>query len=139
MTLESLYLLVTEAIERAEGLEDLGAPSAREAHFEVSLIEEEIATLVPGTETEGAIARRGAVRHATTARAYERAGELVARFLAEEAMPGELREELIELSARGDAMIEARYPRVTARLGVAEIRRVAAAFYRQGMPFPVAG
>lgn len=139
MDLDSLYLLVTEAIERAEGLDDLGAPDARQAHLSVSLIEERIATLVPGSEIEGAVARRGAARHATAAGAYERAAELVARFLAEDAVGDELRRELTDLAASGDALIEARYPRVAARFGPAEIRRVAAAFYGQGMPFPVAG
>jgi hypothetical protein len=138
MDRDSLYLLVTEAIERAESLEDLGAPGARGAHLDVSLIEERIAALVPASEVEGAVARRGAVRHAVAAGAYARAKGLMARFVAETAAPAELQRELRELLAAADAAIGARYPRAVAHFGLAEIRRVAAEFYGQGMPFPVA-
>jgi hypothetical protein len=138
MDRDSLYLLVTEAIERAENLEDLGAPGAQQAHLDVSLIEERIAALMPASEVEGAIARRGAVRHAVAAGAYSRAGDLTAHFVAEDAAPIELQDELYDLLAAGDAAIIVRYPRAVARFGLSEIRRVAAAFYDQGMPFPVA-
>jgi hypothetical protein len=139
MDRDSLYMLVTEAIERAEDLEDLGAPGARQAHLDVSLIEERIAALVPASEGEGAIARRGAVRHAVAAGAYSRARDLTAHFLAEDAAPAELQHEVRDLLAAGDAVIASRFPRSSARFGLAEIRRVSAAFYGQGMPFPVAG
>jgi hypothetical protein len=135
---DSLYLLVTEAIERAENLEDLGAPGARGAHLDVSLIEERIAVLVPASEIEGAVARRGAVRHAVAAGAHARAKDLMARFVADEAAPAALQRELRELLAAADAATGERYPRAVARFGLAEIRRVAAEFYGQGMPFPVA-
>jgi len=138
MDRDSLYLLVTEAIERAENLEDLGAPGARGAHLDVSLIEERIAALVLASEVEGAVARRGAVRHAVAAGAHSRANDLMIRFAAEDGAPVELQRELRELVAAEDAAIGARYPRAVARFGLAEIRRVGAEFYGQGMPFPVA-
>lgn len=137
MDRDSLYLLVTEAIERAESPEDLGAPGAREAHLDVSLIEERIAALLSASEVEGAVARRGAVRHAVAAGAHSRAEDLLARFVAEDAAPAELQQELRELVAAGDVVIGTRYPQAVAHFGLSEIRRVTAAFYGQGMPFPV--
>jgi two-component system response regulator DesR len=111
MDRDSLYMLVTEAIERAENLEDLGAPGAHQAHLDVSLIEERIAALVPASEVEGAIARRGAVRHAVAAGAHSRANDLTARFVAEDAAPAALQHELRNLLAVGDEASRLRYPR----------------------------
>lgn len=139
MDRDSLYLLVTEAIERAENLEHLGAPGARGAHLDVSLIEERIAAHIPASEVEGAVARRGAVRHAIAAGVHSRAENLMASFVAEDATPAELQEELRDLVAAVDVATSTRYPRAVARFGLSEIRRVAAAFYGQGMPFPMAG
>lgn len=67
MDIESLYPLVTEAIRRAELLAEARAPEATSAHREVSLLEEKIAELLPASEAEGALARRGAVRAALAA------------------------------------------------------------------------
>jgi hypothetical protein len=97
MDLESLYLLVTEAIMRAEALQDLGAPGAAAAFVDVSLIEEEIAKRAPASDPEGAIARRGAVRAAVFGGDVQRARRLVDRFLQEEETEEVLRRQLVEL------------------------------------------
>jgi len=83
MSVEILYPLVTEAIRRAETFRDLGNPGARDAHLEVSLLEEKIAESLPVSDPEGALARRGAVRAALAAGDLTRAGRLTARFLEE--------------------------------------------------------
>ena len=43
MDIETLYPLVTEAIRRAEVYDDIDAPGARDAHRDVSLLEERVA------------------------------------------------------------------------------------------------
>lgn len=81
--IETLYPLVTEAIRRAETLTSLGAPGAPTAWLDVSLLEEEISRILPTSDPEGEIARRGAVRAAVTANQPLRARELVSRFSME--------------------------------------------------------
>ena len=98
MDIESLYPLVTEAIRRAEIFDDLNAPGARDAHRDVSLLEEQIATLLPASNTEGAIARRGAVRAAIAAGDFQRAEALAARFSADADTNKSLRRELGEMA-----------------------------------------
>lgn len=97
MDLDSLYLLVTEAIMRAEALQDLGAPGASSAFTDLSLIEEKIAKLLPPSDTEGAIARRGAVRAAAVGGDAARARQLVDRFAEEAGTTDDLRRQLNEL------------------------------------------
>ncbi len=102
MSVERLYPLVTKAIRRAETLEDLQAPGARSAYLDVSLLEERIAELLPASDPEGALARRGAVRAALTAREITRAQQLVGRFLAEADCGNELRKQLLQLSEQAE-------------------------------------
>ena len=141
MNLETLYPLVTESIRRAELLEDLGAPGAATAHLDVSLIEEKIAESLPASNPEGAVARRGAVRAALAAKDFARAQALATRFTAESGMLPKLKAELASLAKEGDCVTtkrdQARYPRVSKRYGIAEIRRLAQAWIQQGEPFPI--
>ena len=137
MTAEELYPLVTEAIRRAETLEDLQAPGKAKAYLDVSLLEEKIAETLPASDPEGAVARRGAVSAALSAREYGRARELIERFLAEDDVAAELREELAELSERAERSSAARFPHAVAKYGLDEIRRLAHAFARQEAPFPI--
>ena len=94
MTLDSLYPLVSEAIRRAEILDDLGAPGAGDAYADVSLIEERIAGLLSPTDPEGALARRGAIRSAMAAGDARRARSLADRFISEEESSAELRHQI---------------------------------------------
>lgn len=141
MNLESLYPLVTEAIRRAEMLDDLGAPGASAAHLDVSLIEEKIAELLPASNPEGAVARRGAVRAALAAKEFARAQALAVRFIAQKDSAPELRAELASLEQEGERVTakrdQTRFPRVSKRYGIAEIRRLARALIQQGAPFPI--
>lgn len=137
MTAEELYPLVTEAIRRAETLEDLHAPGTAKAYLDVSLLEEKIAETLPASDPEGAVARRGAVRAALSAREYGRARELIERFIAEDDLDANLREELLELSEQGKSSTAARFPHAVAKYGLDEIRRLAQTISRQGAPLPI--
>ncbi len=108
MSIESLYPLVTEAIRRAEWLDDLQDPGAQAAYLEVSRLEERIAEALPAAEPEGALARRGAVRAALAAGELNRAQELADRFLREDITNTELRAELLQLLAtlKGEAQTQ---------------------------------
>lgn len=144
MDLETLYPLVTEAIRRAEVLDELSAPGARHAYLDVSLLEERIASLLPVANAEGAIARRGAVSAAIAAHEFRRAEELAARFAAENGLDAsvrtdltELREEAASMARREGQFMAAQYPRASARYGIDEVRRFAREFYQQGAPLPI--
>lgn len=137
MNLDFLYPLVTEAIRRAEILEDLHSPNARAAYAEVSLLEEKIAGLLPASHPEGALARRGAVRAALAARELDRAQQLAERFLAEADADAELQLSIRSLFEDRDRSTAVRFPRVAATVGMLEVRRLARAFNEQGAPFPI--
>jgi hypothetical protein len=104
MDIETLYPLVTEAIRRAEALEDLDAPEARPAFLEVSRLEERIAGLLPPAEYEGVIARRGAVRAAINAHEFGRAQELATRYGAEDGIDDALAADLAAMNAQASKM-----------------------------------
>jgi hypothetical protein len=95
--IKTLYSLVTDAIRKAEVLEELSAPGRRDAWLDVSLLEERIASLLPASSNEGAIARRGAVSAAVDAGAVERAEQLVARFFTEAEADDALKRDLWDL------------------------------------------
>lgn len=136
MSVEDLYPLVTEAIRRAETLEDLGAPGTAAAYLDLSLLEERVAAVLPASDPEGAVARRGAVRAALAAREFGRTRQLVERFLAEP--DGQtLRSELLRFAQEADRSGAERFPRVAERYGLAAIRHLAQAFARQEAPFPI--
>jgi hypothetical protein len=106
MDIDSLYRLVTEAIRRAEALEDLDVPDARRAFLEVSRLEERIASLLPLADYEGVIARRGAVRAAINAHEFGLAQELATRFEAEDGIDDALAADLAALKAQASAMAD---------------------------------
>jgi hypothetical protein len=82
---DTLNTLVSGAIWRAEQLETHGIRPASQAWAEVSSLEEELAKALAVSESEGRIARRGAVRAALKAGDYARAHALADAYLAEEA------------------------------------------------------
>ena len=137
MTVEILYPLLTEAIRRAEALEDLGAPGARSAYLDVSLLEERVSEALPASDPEGALARVGAVRGAVSARDFSRAQQLSERFLGEAGANERLRDELLSLAREAEEASAIRYPHVAVQFGFAEIRRLAQALIQQGAPFPI--
>jgi hypothetical protein len=107
MNIDALYQRVTEAILEAEALAANGpSVEAARAYLTVSFLEEEIAEELPTSEEEGVIARRGAVRAALTAGLPTRVKELAERYVAEPSAPTELADQLREMAARADAMLE---------------------------------
>lgn len=137
MDIESLYPFVTEAIRRAEALEDLNDPGTPLAYLEVSNLEERIAEVLPASDPEGALARRGAVRAALAAKDLARARELAQRYLTESGADAELRSELLRLAEQAERPFTTRFPHAVAQFGVQEIRRLALAFKQQAAPFPI--
>ncbi|NJL29944.1 MAG: hypothetical protein HC897_19640 [Thermoanaerobaculia bacterium] len=67
------------------------------AYLEVTLIEEQIAELLPASNPEGALARWGAVRAAVVANENVRAHRLAERFLVEAGLPAEAHAEIQRL------------------------------------------
>jgi hypothetical protein len=107
VSIDDLYERVTEAILRAETLEDQG-PSAemRAAYLTVSFLEEEIAEATPPAGPEGVIARRGAVRAALKAGVPVRARDLAELYLATPAPPA-LVDEIRRMKADAEASLSA--------------------------------
>jgi len=112
MSLDDLYQRVSAAILNADRLEDEGASrtKVRFAKLSVSFLEQEIAELLPASDPEGAIARRGAVRAALEAGVHARVRELVESYLDE--ADAELAAELNALVAQADDELPARDVRV---------------------------
>jgi len=96
METNSLNMLVTEAIWRAQELEARGIRSEL-AWMEVSSLEEKLAKLHPASEPEGQIARRGAVSAALEASDYLRAYALADGYGAEENAPESLKAAVREI------------------------------------------
>jgi hypothetical protein len=94
MSLDNLYPRVTEAIERAEALDDAKSLDVRSAYLDVSMLEEEIAATSPAADLEGLVARRGAVRAALKAHAFARAFELAERYAREPGLAANIAAEL---------------------------------------------
>jgi hypothetical protein len=109
MDLDSLNALVTSAIWRAEQLDEHSVGSARLAWAEVSMLEEELAGLLPLSEPEGRIARRGAVRAALKAGDYGRAQTLAERFTTDEAAPRALRTALRKMLEEDSRALAGRF------------------------------
>lgn len=83
---------VTGAIEFVDRLTDKTSPGARQVYAKISRIEDEIAQLVPASEVEGAIARRGAVRAAMDAGDERRAIGLAVTYARDGASETLIRE-----------------------------------------------
>jgi len=136
-TAEELYPLVTEAIQRAETLEDLEAPGVHSAYLDVSKLEEKVAELLPASDPEGVLARRGAVRAAVAAKEFARARMLAERFLADADLDESSQASIRELVEQAERSQAARFPKVAEKFGFQEIHRIAQAFKLQAAPFPI--
>lgn len=93
--LNELNQHVSEAINAAERMTDQSSVEAKESYLKVSRLEEQIAELVPASDVQGAIARRGAVRAAMNAGDERRAIGLAATYArtgADETLARELQE-----------------------------------------------
>jgi hypothetical protein len=121
---DTLNALVSGAIWRAEQLEERGVGSASQAWIEVSQLEEQLAGLLPASEPEGRIARRGAVRAALKARDHARARALADRYRAEPG-PKTLRTELQRMLDEDAEALAKRFRYAVKRHPVHEARDLA--------------
>lgn len=142
LSLDALNLLTSEAILRAEALEDVGAPGTAAAHLEVSMFEERLAAMIPASSPAGALARHGAVGAAVLGGRPDRAEELTEFYSADPDASADLRAELAALVPRLQEerrhrraeMIARDFPAAAAHYGADEIVRLAEAIACQAEP-----
>jgi len=134
---DTLNTLVSGAIWRAEQLEALGVRPASQAWAEVSSLEENLAKAIPVSESEGRIARRGAVRAALKAGDYARALALAEAYMAEQAAPKSLKAELREILEEDAQAIASRFRYAAKHHSLNEARDLARRF-RDAGPFGLA-
>lgn len=137
MTVDALNALVSSAIWRAEQLDDLGLETAFSAWSEVSKWEEELAKVISAKETEGRIARRGAVRAALKAKDFNRAQNLVEYYVAETGFPKELGTELRYIIKEDAKRLSELFPFAAKHHKPKELQKIAAQLLRRG-PFGLA-
>jgi hypothetical protein len=129
---ETLNALVTGAIWRAEQLEAEGLRSASQAWAEVSALEEELAKIFPVLESEGRIARRGAVRAALKAADYARAYMLADGYAAEEAAPRSIKAALRKMLEEDARAMAGRFRFASKHHSLREARDLARRFRETG-------
>jgi hypothetical protein len=134
MDTDTLNTLVTEAIWRAQALGTLGTATSQ-AWREVSAIEEALAKVIPASDGQGRIARRGAVSAALEAGNYDRALALADAYVAEEAAPESLKMGLQEILEEADQAMKNRFQHAAKHLREA---RVLARRFREAGPFGLA-
>jgi hypothetical protein len=134
---DALNTLVSGAIWRAEQLEARGIRFTLQAWAGVSSLEEELAKTLPLSESEGRIARRGAVRAALKAEDYARAHRLAEGYIAEEAAPESLKAALSEILKEDSQAMASRFRYASKHHSMREARDLARRF-REAGPFGLA-
>jgi len=129
---DALNTLVSGAIWRADQLETHGIRPASQAWAEVSSLEEELAKALPVSESEGRIARRGAVRAALKAGDYDRAHALADGYLAEEAGPRSLKTALRKILEEDAQAMASRFPYASKNHSLREAQVLARRFREAG-------
>jgi hypothetical protein len=129
---DTLNTLVSGAIWRAEQLEGHGIRSASQAWAEVSSLEEELAKALLVSESEGRIARRGAVRAALKAGDYARAHALADAYIAEEAAPRSLKAALRKILEEDDRAVASGFRYAAKHHSLGEARDLARRFREAG-------
>ena len=132
MSADSLNALVSGAIWRAEQLEEQRISSAPLAWLEVSSLEEELAAALPASQTEGRIARRGAVRAALKAHDHSRAHALAQRYLAEKEAPKSLKAALCEMLEEDARALAGRFHYAARHHAIDEARDLARRLHESG-------
>lgn len=132
METDTLNTLVSGAIWRAEQLEAHGIRPVSQAWAEVSSIEEELAKALPVSESEGRIARRGAVRAALKAGDYARAHALAEGYVAEETAPRSLKATLRKILEEDAQAMASRFRYAAKHHSLREARDLARRFREAG-------
>ena len=105
--IDQLYGRVATAILQAEKADAAGSKAhAAAAHLLVSFLEEDIAYLIPATDPEGEIARRGVITAAISAGQFVRAAEMAKTYVSDPSVSPALKGQLEAL--RIDAERQAR-------------------------------
>ena len=131
MEADTLNALVTGAIWRAEQLEAHGMRSSSLAWAEVSSLEESLAKLFPASNSEGRIARRGAVRAALKAGDHARAQALAENYV-KKAAPAPLKKALREMLDEDDRAMAIRFRYASKFYSPKQARDVAHHFQESG-------
>jgi hypothetical protein len=134
MTVDTLQTLVSSAIWRAEQLEELGPEAAYSAWADVSKLEEEIAKAIPAWESEGRIARRGAVRAALKAQDCARAQELVALYQGQNGTSAALEKDFRRLLKANSEELTDQFPHAARHYRPKEVQGLANRLLQAG-PF----
>jgi hypothetical protein len=129
---DTLNTLVSGAIWRAEQLEAHVIRPVSQAWAEVSSIEEELARALPVSESEGRIARRGAVRAALKAGDYARAHALAEGYVAEETAPRSLKAALRKILEEDAQAMASRFRYAAKHHSLREARDLARRFREAG-------
>lgn len=132
METDTLNALVTGAIWRAEQLEAHGLRPAAQAWSEVSSLEEELAKAIPVSESEGRLARRGAVRAALKAADYARALALADVYSGEETAPKSLKAALRKMLNEDAQELASRFRYASKHHSPREARDLARRFREAG-------
>jgi hypothetical protein len=130
MTVDDLNRHVTDAILDAEAAEAGSASPRVVAHkyLAVSEVEQQLAALLSPATRQGSNARRGVVRAALRARAWDRALYWAGVYAKEQGAPDHLVADLDELAREAERAIEALQgpaPPVVARAPVVDISAAA--------------
>ncbi|MBI3858981.1 MAG: hypothetical protein HY296_01890 [Thaumarchaeota archaeon] len=136
MAVDALHALVSSAIWRAEQLDNFGLETACMAWMEVSKLEEELAKIIPAKDTEGRIARRGAVRAAFKAKDLVRAQDLVELF-AKDGASTALRAEFHRMLKEEAKGLSEQFPFAARHHKPRDVQRLANLLQRRG-PFLLA-
>jgi len=105
---------------------------AAQAWTEVSSLEDELAEAIEGSEPEGRIARRGAVRAALKAEDHARAQSLADKYLGEEAAPKSLKLALRKILEEDAQAMASRFQYASKRHSWREAQEVARRFRETG-------
>ena len=136
MTIDTLNMLVTGAIWRAEQLDEMSM-AACSAWMEVSKFEEALAKAIPVEDPEGRIARRGAVRAALKAKQHTRARELAVQYTAEEGVTKSLCADLRGILESDAKELSERFPHAAKHHTPSELQTRVIHFLEHG-PFGLA-
>jgi hypothetical protein len=129
---DTVNSLVSAAIWRAEQLDATSMTASAQAWAEVSVLEEELAKMIPASESEGRIARRGAVRAALKAGDYGRAEVMARTYVGDDTAPRALKTALRQLLEEDARALVANFPSAAKHYDLREIRRLAQRFREAG-------
>jgi len=134
---DELDVLVSNAIRRAEILDELGSPAAQDAWHEVMVYEERLASILEPSALTGGIARVGSILAAFAAGKRDEAVRLASRFLAEPSLPHERRAAIDRILKEDQERLELRYPALATKVRLSELQQWRDEAAKQPRVFPL--